>query len=332
MCLLHSVKASNFRINTQSGQHLPVQWMFQLTEYKYVPPIFGSLGIFPEPINDKTSTIRKVGIIVGIVDELHRSIWIKYKGKDPVIRDSYCEIKDEEYDRALAMYNNSIDYPITEDYYNEPIEIDRVEDEYFEEIHHNHHAESMDEMSQNISGEVNHDDTETTIHNTVEEILQSSSNVETENNNISSNMDIEQPVEYSENRYPTRERRPPDRLIFSTIMNNPTPLWEKMEYIEELTQQGKQTNDVGKIASIKLEMLKIWKKYQAITPVLIPPEQGIIPIKGKLIIKAKTNASNEHITWKARYVCRGGMLNNDYALLDKFSPTASFHSLTAYST
>ena len=104
--------------------------------------------------------------------------------------------------------------------------------------------------------------------------------------------------------------------------------WVSIEKLSKLAEVAATKGQEGRDASVLLELGKIMNKYKAIKPVKLDLEKRKHAIKGRLIITEKTDASNEFVRNKSRFVARGDMRKNKpKEVLEIFSPTAAFASV-----
>jgi len=102
-------------------------------------------------------------------------------------------------------------------------------------------------------------------------------------------------------------------------------LLPKLHHICGLVEDAAIQGDAGKRAAAKIELEKVWKKYQAIVPVKLDRKLAREIIKGKLFVTEKKDASHRFVRNKGRLVARGDMRRyKPNGVLDVFSPTIAY--------
>jgi len=97
----HAVIASNFILNSGSGDYLPIQVQHRKEEYA-TPPRFGDFVVASVgKLKNKEVRRREVGIIVGF-SETERGVLVKFRGQQtPLVRDKYRVVDPVQ---GLAQY------------------------------------------------------------------------------------------------------------------------------------------------------------------------------------------------------------------------------------
>jgi Reverse transcriptase (RNA-dependent DNA polymerase) len=104
--------------------------------------------------------------------------------------------------------------------------------------------------------------------------------------------------------------------------------------LEEAIAKAAVQGEEGLDASIKVELIKVWKVKHAVEPVLLPDDvpDGIEEyqvIDGKILAKEKVDSAGAFIRNKARIVGRGDQRDDKpEAVQDTFSPTGSQYTCT----
>ena len=302
----HAVSASNFIMNTSSGDYIPYQIQHLTKEYR-TPPKFGDFVAVSVGVpSSKEAPRNQVGMIVGF-EELTRAVKIKFKNQKQIfIRDSYSVLDQEE---GLRRYKDDEEWD--DDEVDEAAnQHDRTEEDAFGEIVDNENIELGE-------GEIEHEPTIQHSATESESTIQHSAN-EIEN----SEEEEETPTEVPMVRRSTRQPKPNQQEGF---IYDSDEVQQDIEYILGLMEDATIPGDQGKRAAIKIELERVWKKYGAIKPVKLEKGKAKEIIKGKLFVVEKKNSSHEFTRNKARLVARGDMRKNKpNDVLEVFSPTVSF--------
>lgn len=106
------VKMSNFIRNKRSSEYLPIQLYHGKEEY-FTPPRFGQFIVCKSTHkNDKLSSPREIGMIVGFEEDT-KAVEVLFPGaKETVFRDSYREISDE---LGKDIYHQQTRYNVAEE-------------------------------------------------------------------------------------------------------------------------------------------------------------------------------------------------------------------------
>ena len=112
--------------------------------------------------------------------------------------------------------------------------------------------------------------------------------------------------------------------IVSAVIDDPKPTWIELSLICGLVEESAQRGEAGKLASAKLELERVWKKYGAFHPVKLVKDSKEKIIKGKLFTIEKTDASGNFLKNKSRLVARGDLRKEKFSTLDTFAPTFTF--------
>jgi hypothetical protein len=113
------------------------------------------------------------------------------------------------------------------------------------------------------------------------------------------------------------------------------PIHKMLERIEALIEDEQELekkvhiqSKEGKDASIKLELLRVWKKYGAIKLVRLNASQKskLTIIRSKLFSIEKDDKEGKFDKFKSRIVARGDLRHEDFDVAQTFSPTFAFQS------
>ena len=121
----------------------------------------------------------------------------------------------------------------------------------------------------------------------------------------------------------------PEYDPFDAIIASETDLvMATSDMIHGLAEDAAKQGPEGQKAAIKIELDRVWKKYEAITPVRLDKETAKEIIKGKLFVVEKKDTAHNFTRNKGRLVARGDMRKDKpKETHDTFSPTVAFPTI-----
>lgn len=298
----HVIRASNFILNDNSGKFIPFQVQMGTEQYR-TPPRFGEFVIASiGKVDDKEQPRNQVGMIVGF-EELTRAVMVKFPGQSKeVMRDSYRSIPDDEGYRRYMERSQDFEDEMEED---EPsdVEIGFLNHTEIQELVDDHGFE-LGEGGSELPFE--------TIQTPEPTILEDDEATATETRPRRSD------------RTPKPNRLPD--FVYAILDEEDKKHLACLEHIHGLVEEAKIQGERGQRAAAKIELERVWKKYEAIRPVKLEDKSTAREIiKGRLFTVEKKDASHNFTKNKGRLVARGDMRKEKpTSVHDVFSPTVAF--------
>ena len=326
----HVVKASNFILNTNSGDYLPIQIQNKEEAYR-TPPRFGEFVVVSSgPTNDKEAPRNDIAMIVGF-EERTRAVYVKFRGQGNIhTRGGFTVLEDQE--AAKKLFREYADPPeVAEEQQNE-------REDPFQVL--NPDPSQSSTLANDASESKGEEATMVLVETSTEATNGAAGNVEATNGAADNVTEDQGQAAVDHGALPPRrstrpkqpKELPPDFIWALTELDRECGLElsrppEFDEFICGLVEQAAVQGEEGKRAATAIELQRVWLKYKSIEPVDLDEVQKsgrVEVVPGMMFSTEKHDVAGVFARNKSRMVVRGDRRKEKPTeLLKTFSPTVA---------